>query len=221
MPFPTHTRMRTLVVTGACALAAALVAAPAAGAATAAQKKPPRPVLLFGGAINLQFDPALMAATGIVVEQPRGTALPSAAVRYKVVNGKTTLKFPPKGTIETVGNAVLRQPASFTSLNFTAFRVGLKPTKSVLSAESGQDIGFGGPRQTLLRIAPTRAGLVVKTSRLQMTDIPVTLTATGVTTFNALFGAGLPTPPFALGQVVGTLTVKTRWYYPNSGGSRS
>ena len=94
---------------------------------------------------------------------------------------------------------MLRQPASFTSLNFTAFRVGLKPTKSVLSAESGQDIGFGGPRQTLLRIAPTRAGLVVKTSRLQMTDIPVTLTATGVTTFNALFGAGLADPAVRAG----------------------
>jgi hypothetical protein len=212
--------MRALVLATGCALAAALVAAPGAGAATTTQAKP-RPVLLFGGSATLQLDAALMAANGIVVEQPRMTPIPSARIRYKIVDGKTTLKFPLKGTIETVGNAVLRQPATFTSLNFTDFRVALKPTKSVLSAESGQDIGFGGPRQTLLRISPTRAGLVVKTSRLQMKDVPITLTASGAATFNALFGVGAPTPPFAIGQPVGTLTVTTRWYFPNAGGGRS
>jgi hypothetical protein len=213
--------MRALVVAGACALATALVAAPAAGAATRAQKPAPRPALIFGGFATLQLDPALMAANGIVVEQPRMRPLPSARIRYKIVDGKTTLRFPLKSTIKTVGNAVLRQGASGINLNFTDFTVALKPTKSVLSAMSGQGIGYGGPRQTLLRIAPTSAATTVKTSRLTMKLVPVTLTATGAATFNALFAAGVPTPPFSLGQQIGTLTVTTRWYYADSGGSRS
>lgn len=208
MPFPTHTRMRAAVLAAACASVAALAAAPTAGAATA-----PRPALVFGGFATLQFDPALMAANGIVVEQPRMTVLQAARIRFKVVDGKTTLRFPLKGTIKTVGNAVLRQRPSGINLNFTDLTVRLSSTKSVLSAKSGQGIGYGGPRQTLLRIAPTRAATVVKTSRLQMKLVPVTLTATGATTFNALFGVGRPTPPFSIGQQIGTLTVTTRWYW--------
>jgi hypothetical protein len=221
MPFRTHTRMRAVVVATACATVAALAAAPLAAAATPTQAKPPRPALIFGGSATLQLDPALMAANGIVVEQPRLTVLASARIRYNIVDGKATLRFPLKGNIKTVGNAVLRQPATFTSLNFTDVTVGLTPAKSVLSADSGQDIGYGGQRQTLLRIAPTRAATVVKTSRLKMTLVPITLTATGATTFNALFGVGRPTPPFSIGQQIGTLTVTTRWYYPNPGGGRS
>jgi hypothetical protein len=208
--------MRGVVVAIACASVAAFAAAPIAGAAAA-----PRPALVFGGFATLQLDPALMAANGIVVEQPRMTVLQSARIRFKVVDGRTTLRFPLKGTIKTVGNAVLRQNPTGINLNFTDLTVGLSPKKSVLSAMSGQGIGYGGPRQTLLRIAPTRAATVVKTSRLQMKVVPITLTATGTTTFNALFGVGRPTPPFSIGQKVGTLTVTTRWYYGGTGGSRS
>jgi hypothetical protein len=208
--------MRAVVVAAACASVAAVAAVPTAAAATA-----PKPALVFGGFATLQLDPALMAANGIAVEQPRMTVLQSARIRFKVVDGKTTLRFPLKGTVKTVGNAVLRQNPSGINLNFTDLTVRLSRAKSVLSAMSGQGIGYGGPRQTLLRIAPTRAAMVVKTSRLQLKAVPITLTATGAATFNALFGAGLPTPPFSIGQQVGTLTVKTRWYWPSPGGRRS
>jgi Htaa len=222
MPIASKTRMRALVVTAACALIAALAVAPLVGAAAAAPAKTPRPALVFGGFATVQFDPALMAAYGITVEW-RGTTKPTpqGGLRYKVVDGTTTLRFPLRSVIKTVGTVGLEQTATGRDLNFTDFDVKLRPAKSVLVARTGSNIGYGGPRQTLLRISPPRSSVVVRTSRLQVKSVPITLTAAGAAAFNAQFATGLPLPPFAVGQAIGALEVKTRWYYPRPRSRRS
>ncbi len=206
-------RTRALVVAAACALSAALAAAPLAGAATKAPAKKPRPAFVFGGFATVQLDPALMTAYGITVEW-RGKTKPTAqgGLRYKVADGTTTLRFPLKSVIKTVGNVGLEQTATGRDLNFTDFTVKLGPAKSVLSAGTGSNIGYGGPRQTLLRISPTAPSVVVKGAGLRVNNVPITLTAAGAAAWNAQFATGLPVPPFAAGQVVGLLNVNTRWY---------
>ncbi len=216
------TRMRVLVVAAACALGAALAAAPLAGAATKAPSKRPLPTFVFGGHATVQFAPALMASYGITVEW-RGRNKPTAqgGLRYRVIDGKTTLKFPLKSVIKTVGNVGLEQTATGRDLNFTDFHVRLSPSRSVLSAATGSNIGYGGPRQSLLGISPTAPSVVVKGTRLHVYNVPITLTATGAAAMNAQFAAGLPVPPFAAGQVVGLLNIRTHWYNPKPGGRRS
>ncbi len=208
---------RAGIAAAACVALAGVAIAPLAGAATStAKKKPaPRPAFVFGGFATVQFDAALMAAHGITVES-RSNAKPTATggIRYKVVNGKTTLKFPLKSTFITVGNVGLEQLATGRDLNFTDFRISLTPTKSVMSALSGSNIGFGGPRQTMLRLTPAAESLVVKRDKLQLKNVPITLTANGAAGMNAQFGAGAA--PFAIGQPVGTLTIKTEWYNPGA-----
>jgi hypothetical protein len=219
--FPSKTRTRALIVATACALVAALVAAPLAGAATKAPSKRPLPNFVFGGFVTVQFDPALMAAYGITVEW-RGKPKPTAqgGLRYKVFDGKTTLKFPLKSVIKTVGNVGLEQTATGRDLNFTDFHVRLSPSKSVLPAATGSNIGYGGPRQALLGVSPTAESVVVKGTRLRVNNVPITLTAAGAAAWNAQFATGLPVPPFAAGQVVGVLNISTGWYNPTRRGGR-
>ena len=216
---PAFTSLFSRAVTAAvvCAAVGALPGAALAQAGAppdAPPKRPSGPAFVFSGFTTVKFDPALMASVGIVVE-PRGSVRPGAdgGLRYKIYDGRTTLKFPLKSTILSAGNAGLRQASSGSNLNFTDFTVKLGRAKSVLSAKSGEGIGYGGPRQTLLRIAPLPENVIVDEPRLQVLNVPITLTATGTTVFNTLFGAGLPAPPFALGQTVGTLNVKTKYYY--------
>jgi hypothetical protein len=220
MRFPSKTRTRALVVATACALVAALAAAPLAGAATKAPSKRPLPNFVYGGFVTVQFDPALMAAYGITVEW-RGRNKPTAqgGLRYKVFDGKTTLKFPLKSVIKTVGNVGLEQTATGRDLNFTDFHVRFSPSRSVLSAATGSNIGYGGPRQTLLGISPTAESVVVKGTLLRVNNVPITLTPGGAAAWNAQFATGLP--PFAAGQVVGVLNIGTRWYNPTPRGRRS
>jgi hypothetical protein len=212
--------LRALVATAACALVGLAAVVPLAGAAESKQRRTRLPYT-FGGSTNILFDPALMASLGIVVE-PRGTLRPAAdgSVRYKIYDGKTTLKVPLKSTIFSAGNLGLEQESSGNDLNFTDVTVRLKPTKSVLSAQVGANIGYGGPRQTLLRIAQPPGSVIVTKTGIQLKNVPITLTAVGVTVFNTQFGAGLPTPPFALNQVVGTLNLKTKYYFPKPRGRR-
>ena len=219
MRFPSKTRTRALVVAAACALSAALAAAPLAGAATKAPSKRPLPTFVYGGFVTVQFDPALMAAYGITVDwRQEAEADGAGGLRYKVNDGKTTLKFPLKSVIKTVGNVGLEQTATGKDLNFTDFHVKLSPSRSVLSAATGSNIGYGGPRQTLLGISPTAESVVVKGTRLRVNNVPITLTAAGAAAWNAQFAAGLPVPPFAAGQVVGVLNVSTGWYNPTRRG---
>lgn len=222
MPVPHASIVRRgMLAAIACAIAAVLAAAPMAGAAQSTQAAN-RQVLVFGGFATVQFDVALLSSLGITLAPGDTTKVtPTGGLRYKIYDGKTTLKFPQKGSILSVGNVSLEQPANTSDLNFTDFTVKLGPTKSVLSARTGANIGYGGPRQSLLRIAPTAESLIVTDVALQLKDVPITLTAAGATVFNAQFGPGLPAPPFTLGQVVGTLNVKTKYYYPTPGGNRS
>jgi hypothetical protein len=210
----------SLTLHRAVGLSLALAGLGAVAALVPAQQAAAKPAFVFGGFATVQFDPALMAAHGITVE-PRTKVKPTATggVRYKIVDGKTTLKYPLKSTFITVGNLGLEQFATGRDLNFTDFRISLKPAKSVLSALSGSNIGFGGPRQTMLRIAPPKESVVFKRANLQIKNVPLTLTANGVAAMNAQFGQGAA--PFTLGQVVGTLNVKTQWYNPGAKGKKS
>ena len=81
----------------------------------------------------------------------------------------------------------------------------------MLSAGTGSNIGYGGPRQTHLRISPTAPSVVVKGASLRVNNVPITLTAPPARpAWNVQFATGLPVPPFAAGQVVGLLNVNTR-----------
>jgi hypothetical protein len=55
----------------------------------------------------VQLDAALLTPYGIVVER-RGSAKPSpAGLRFKIVDGRTTLEYPPAGKVLTVGSMAL------------------------------------------------------------------------------------------------------------------
>ena len=221
MRVPSKTRTRALVVATACALSAALAAAPLAGAATKAPSKRPLPTFVFGGFATVKFDPALMTAYGITVDWRGGRSRRRrGACATRSFDGKTNLKFPLKSVIKTVGNVGLEQTATGRDLNFTDFHVRLSPSKSVLPAATGSNIGYGGPRQTLLGISPTAPSVVVKGTRLRVNNVPITLTAAGAAAWNVQFATGLPVPPFAAGQVVGLLNINTGWYNPTKRGGR-
>ena len=115
----------------------------------------------------------------------------------------------------------LEQTATGRDLNFTDFHVRLGPSRSVLPAATGSNIGYGGPRQSLLGISPTAASVVVKGTHLRVKTVPITLTPAGAAAWNAQFAAGLPVPLFAAGQVVGLLNISTRWYNPTPRGRSS
>ena len=85
-----------LACSAVVALAVAALAAPAP--AVAAKR-----IYVFGGTTTVQLDQALLAPYGIVVER-RGSArgTPTAGLRFKVVDGRTTLDYPPAGKIQTV-----------------------------------------------------------------------------------------------------------------------
>ena len=106
----------------------------------------------------------------------------------------------------------LEQTATGRDLNFTDFTVKLGPAKSVLSAGTGSNIGYGGPRQTLLRISPTAPSVVVKGASLRVNNVPITPDGRrrgGVERAVRHRAAGAA---LAAGQVVGLLNVNTRWY---------
>jgi hypothetical protein len=59
------------------------------------------------GNTTVQLDAALLTPYGIVVER-RGSAKPSpAGLRFKIVDGRTTLEYPPAGKVLTVGSMAL------------------------------------------------------------------------------------------------------------------
>jgi hypothetical protein len=164
--------------------------------------------LLFGGFTTVQFDPALMASQGIVVE-PREGARPSReGLRFKIVDGRTTLTFPPLGLVQSVGTMALVKGASNVSLTFFTARFGAAPA---LSSRVGIDSGWG-PRSTLFRLRLREPNMLVRGQRFELTKVPIALTAAGAAAMNIQFGVGLA--PFRAGQRVGTLNLRTRWYEP-------
>jgi hypothetical protein len=212
------TARRAALATIACAVGAVAFAPLAAAQTTLPPGLPTRPALVFGGSTAVFFDPAVLGPLGVVAAPSGRTKVNSGgAVLFRIVDGKTTLRFPQKGVLQGVGNMTLKQASSGANLNFTDLYVKLGPTKSVLSAMTGEGIGYGGPRQTLLRIAPTAEQITVKNVAFQIKNVPVTLTATGATVFNTLFTPEPPLTPFVAGSPVGTATVKTSYYFPTPG----
>jgi hypothetical protein len=167
-----------------------------------------RQIFVFGGNTTVQLDAALLTPYGIVVER-RGSAKPSpAGLRFKIVDGRTTLEYPPAGKVLTVGSMALVQGAN--NITFTWFHttLGKKPR---LSARVGVNSGWG-PRMTPFRLTLSQPSFVVEGQDVALTNIPITLTAAGASMLNAHFVAP-GQPPFTIGQPIGVLNVKTRWYF--------
>lgn len=101
-----------------------------------------------------------MASQGIVVE-PREDARPSReGLRFKIVDGRTTLTFPPLGLVQSVGTMALVKGASNVSLTFFTARFGAAPA---LSSRVGIDSGWG-PRSTLFRLRLREPNMLVRVS---------------------------------------------------------
>jgi hypothetical protein len=149
-----------------------------------------------------------MASQGIVVE-PREGARPSReGLRFKIVDRRTTLTFPPLGLVQSVGTMALVKGASNVSLTFFTARFGAAPA---LSSRVGIDSGWG-PRSTLFRLRLREPNMLVRGQRFELTKVPIALTAAGAAAMNIQFGVGLA--PFRAGQRVGTLNLRTWWYEP-------
>jgi hypothetical protein len=199
------TPVRTLIALVACCAAAALAALALAEPAAPAPKGRHN---VFGGHVAVQFDPALLAAYGIVI-QPHRSARPSpTGLRFKIHDGRTTLNFPPTGLIQTVGTTTLVQGANRISLHW--FDAKLRKKKSVLSSRVGVNAGWG-PRGTLFRLAPSQPTWKVDGQKIIVSNVPITLTAAGAAQMNASFVAP-GQPPFAIAQQVGVVNIRTRWY---------
>jgi hypothetical protein len=65
---------------------------------------------------------------------------------------------------------------------------------------------------TPFRLTLSQPSFVVEGQDVALTNIPITLTAVGASMLNAHFVA-LGQPPFTIGQPIGVLNVKTRWYF--------
>jgi hypothetical protein len=200
------TQFRALTALIACFALAALAVLATAGPAAPAPKVGKRH-LVFGGHIAVQFDPALLAAYGIVIEPHRSARPSPTGLRFKIVDGRTTLTYPPVGLIQSVGTTTLVQGANKISLHWFNARFGRKP---VLSSRVGVNTGWG-PRATLFRLTPSEAGYKVDGQKITHTNVPLTLTATGAAQMTASFVAP-GQPPFAIGQQVGVVNIRTRWY---------
>jgi hypothetical protein len=206
MSVRSSTPFRTLTaLIACCALVAAAVLATAGPAAPA--PKVGKRHLIFGGHIAVQFDPALLTAYGIVLEPHRSAKPSPTGLRFKIHDGRTTLRYLPVGLIQSVGTTALVQGANKLSLHWFDARFG---KKSVLSSRVGVNSGWG-PRATLFRLTPSDAGYTVDGQKITHTNLPLTLTAVGAAQLNALFVAP-GQPPFAIGQQVGVVSIKTRWY---------
>lgn len=207
MPGRSSTPFRPLVALVACcalvAPAALALAEPAAPAPKVAKRH-----LVFGGHIAVQFDPALLAAYGIVLEPHRSAKPSPTGLRFKIHDGRTTLAYPPIGLIQSVGTTTLVQGANKISLHWFDARLGTR--KSVLSSRVGVNSGWG-PRATLFRLTPSEPSWKVDGQKIVLTNVPLTLTASGAAQMNASFVAP-GQPPFAIGQQVGVVNIKTRWY---------
>jgi hypothetical protein len=95
--------LRALSALIACSAIAALALAAMAAPAPADARQ----IFIFGGNTTVQLDAALLTPYGIVVER-RGSAKPSpAGLRFKIVDGRTTLEYPPAGKVLTVGSMAL------------------------------------------------------------------------------------------------------------------
>ena len=199
-PFPALTALLVC-----CALVAGAVLT-TAGPATPAPKVGKRH-LVFGGHIAVQFDPALLTAYGIALEPHRSAKPSPTGLRFKIHDGRTTLPYLPVGLIQSVGTTALVQGANKLSLHWFDARFG---RKSVLTSRVGVNSGWG-PRATLFRLTPSQPGYAVDGQKITHTNVPLTLTATGAAQMNALFVAP-GVPPFAIGQQVGIVNIKTRWY---------
>jgi hypothetical protein len=199
------TQFRMLTTLVACCALAAL------GALALAEPAAPAPKgrhNVFGGHIAVQFDPALLAAYGIVIQPHRSARPSSTGLRFKIYDGRTTLNFPPTGVVKTVGTTNLVQGANRISLHW--FDAKLRKTKSVLSSRIGVNAGWG-PRATLFRLAPSQPTWKVDGQKVVYTNVPLTLTAAGAAQLNASFVAP-GQPPFAIAQQVGVVNIRTRWY---------
>lgn len=194
--------LRLLLAALAAACLTALVAVPLAGAATA--KKPT--TYFFGGTASVQFDPAVLAPLGVAVVPGAGAAVTAQGVRVKVTEGSGSTRYPLKGQIRTVKGLTLTQGTTRISLNW--FNIGLGAGRP-MSALVGVNTNWG-PRATLFATKISASSVVAIPGRFQINGAQVVLTAVGATLLNQVFGAGAA--PFAPGQRVGTLQVRTRTF---------
>ena len=193
-------RLLAAAALGACLLA--LVAAPFAGAATT---KPPT-TYFFGGTASVLFDPAVLTPLAIQVVPGAGAVPTAQGVRVKVTEGSGSTRYPLKGQIRSVKGLTLAQGTARITLNW--FNIGLGKGRP-MSALVGVNTNWG-PRMTLFTTQVSKSSVVALPGRFQLNAVPVLLTATGATLFNQVFGAGAA--PFAPGQRVGTLQVRTRTF---------
>ena len=172
---------------------------------------------VFGGFATVQFDLPRLAATASPSNGAEAEADGAGGLRYRVIDGKTTLKFPLKSVIKTVGNVGLEQTATGRDLNFTDFPSGSAPPSPCSRGD--------GLEHRLRRPSPDAPGHLAhgcergREGTPGVNNVPMAAAA-GAAAWNAQFATGLPVPPFAAGQVVGVLNVSTRWYNPTRRGSQ-
>ncbi len=192
--------VRLLLAAAAGAAALALV-----GASSAAAKAPPK-TFFFSGSTAILWDPAVLTPLGITAAPGKGAVGAAEGLRVKISEGEGTTRYPLSGRIRTVKGMTLEQGTTRVTLNW--FTVGLGKGRP-LSALVGSNADWG-PRMTLFATTLRRASVVVRPGRFQLKNVPVTLTPVGAAVFNAHFGAG--GAPFAAGQRVATLQLRTRSY---------
>lgn len=194
--------LRLLVAAAVAACMMALAAAPFAGAAA----KKPTTTYFFGGTATVLFDPAVLAPLGIAVAPGAGAVSTAQGVRVKVTEGSGSTRYPLKGQIRTVKGLTLTQGTTRISLNW--FNIGLGAGRP-MSALVGVNTNWGA-RATLFATKISKSSVVAIPGRFQLNGAQVVLTPVGATLLNQVFGAGAA--PFAPGQRVGTLQVRTRTF---------